>query len=203
MPRVSVEGEWSLPQGETLHHKKKEIELAPGLMVEREGRTLAVQPERPRVEIQHHQMLLNVPAIGLTNVFIQDHTVEEPSMMEGAGHFDPTGYPWQEGANTFIAGHRLGYKDTPSEHVFWDLPLLEYGDYATLEATGGKVYTYKVVDIAEVVPMDLWVTDKVRDKDFLSLQTCIHDMGSEFVTDTHEWNRRYIVRLERIQVEGE
>src|SRR5215212_771362 len=164
--------ETTVPGPETLQDEVPEIELAPGLTHERDGRELATQPERPRVALENHQMLLYVPEIDLKNVFVQDHTREVPSMRDGAGHFDGTGYPWLPNSNTFIAGHRLGYTGTPSEHVFWDLPLLEYGDKAILEVANGERHVYQVVDIAEVVPTDLWVVDPLRDKDVLSLQTC-------------------------------
>ena len=48
-----------------------------------------------------------------------------------------TGYPWVPGSNTYIAGHRIGYPGTPSDHVFWNLPNLGQGDQILLTDSNG------------------------------------------------------------------
>ena len=54
------------------------------------------------------------------------------------------GFPWQEEANVYIAGHRVGYPGTKSNLVFWDLDKLEKGDEIFLTDAEGNRYTYEV-----------------------------------------------------------
>lgn len=87
-------------------------------------------------------------------------------------HLEGTGFPWQAGANVYIAGHRLGYPNTNSFLAFYDLDNLEKGDNITLTDTAGNVYTYKVSKEFVASPTDLSVTEPVEGKDILTLQTC-------------------------------
>ncbi len=59
-------------------------------------------------------------------------------MHDGTAHVKGTGFPWQKGANVFIAGHRVGYPGTNSNLVFWDLDKLEKGDEILLTDADGK-----------------------------------------------------------------
>ncbi|MDQ5828589.1 MAG: sortase, partial [Actinomycetota bacterium] len=108
-----------------------------------------------------------------------------------------TGYPWAPGSNTYIAGHRLGYPGTVSDHVFWNLPALAAGDQIILEDSLGQVYTYRVSEILEVYPTDLSVTGATGG-DVVSLQTCIENFG-DYWTPGPNWFARYIVRGERVR----
>ncbi len=68
---------------------------------------------------------------------------DEDSLREFAGiHLDGTGFPWQEEANVYIAGHRLGYPNTRSFLAFWDIDNLVEGDQIFVEDTIGREYTY-------------------------------------------------------------
>ncbi len=87
-------------------------------------------------------------------------------------HLDGTGFPWEPGANVYIAGHRLGYPNSPSFLAFYDLDKLEKGDEVTLVDADGAVYNYKVFKKTIVSPTDLSVTEPVEGKDVLTLQTC-------------------------------
>jgi sortase A len=140
-------------------------------------------------------MYLTVPKLGLYDVLVQDGT-SEPILTEGAGHVPGTGYPWIEGSNTYIAGHRLGYPGTGSDLVFWDLPSLVAGDEIILEDSLGQTYTYRVSEILEVSPYDLSVTGSTG-SDIVSLQTCIENYG-DYWTAGPNWLARYIVRGERV-----
>jgi sortase A len=82
------------------------------------------------------------------------------------------GYPWSSGSNTYIAGHRIGFPGTGSDHIFYNLPLLSSGDEIFLQDTLGRVYTYRVSKVFAVSPDDVWVMDPVAGKDVVSLQTC-------------------------------
>ena len=139
-------------------------------------------------------MYLTIPAIGLYDVLVQDGT-SEPILTEGAGHVPGTGFPWIEGSNTYIAGHRLGYPGTGSDLVFWDLPSLVAGDEIILEDSLGQTYTYYVTEILEVSPYDLSVTAPTGG-DIVSLQTCIEDYG-DYWTAGPNWLARYVVRAEK------
>jgi sortase A len=136
-------------------------------------------------------MTLTVPAIGISDIPVVEGTTEA-SLSQGAGHYTGSGYPWVAGSNTYIAGHRLGYPGTPSDHVFWNLPNLVMGDKIYLTDSNGHTYTYAVSDILEVPINDLSVTGPTG-TDTVSLQTCIEDYG-DYWTPGPNWNVRYIVR---------
>ena len=48
-------------------------------------------------------------------------TDEEALKTNAAIHLEGTGFPWDNVANVYIAGHRLGYPSTESWLTFWDL----------------------------------------------------------------------------------
>ncbi|MGB3683158.1 MAG: class E sortase [Rubrobacteraceae bacterium] len=90
----------------------------------------------------------------------------------GAVKIPSTGFPWQDGANTYIAGHRIGWPGTETYYQFYDLPTMQAGDEVYLTDANGTVYTYRVSDIFAVSPSDVWVTDPIAGRDMISLQTC-------------------------------
>ena len=68
-----------------------------------------------------------------------DSGVAEQALKENAGiHVDGTGYPWQQEANVYLAGHALGYQNTPSWHAFRDIGKLEEGDEIYVEDANGN-----------------------------------------------------------------
>jgi sortase A len=140
-------------------------------------------------------MYLTIPAIGLTDIPVLEGT-SEGVLSQGVGHVAGTGYPWVEGSNTYIAGHRLGYPGTISDHVFWQLPSLGAGDEIILEDSLGQSYKYQVSEILEVSPTDLSVTGSTG-RDMVSLQTCIENYG-DYWTPGPNWLTRYIVRADRV-----
>ena len=140
-------------------------------------------------------MSLSVPAMGISDIPVVEGT-SEASLSQGAGHLPGTGYPWVPGSNTYIAGHRIGYPGTPSDHVFWNLPNLGLGDEILLTDSNGTTYTYAVSEIFEVSPTDLSVTAPTGG-DVVSLQTCIEDYG-DYWTPGPNWFVRYVVRAERV-----
>ncbi len=119
-------------------------------------------------------LVLTVPKMEIFDALVPDTTGnDEEKLRDYAGiHLEDTGFPWEPGANVYIAGHRLGYPDTASFLAFYDLDVLEEGDEITLfDADGGK-YTYTVFEKSVVRPTDLSVTRPVEGKDVLTLQTC-------------------------------
>ncbi|WP_323127113.1 sortase [Rubrobacter marinus] len=114
---------------------------------------------------------------------------DEEALKNNAGiHLEGTGFPWEDGANTYLAGHRLGYPNEPSFLAFWDLDALENGDEVFVEDADGNRYTYRVFKEFVVNPTDLYVTEPVPGKDVLTLQTCT----------LPDYSRRLIVQAELI-----
>ena len=116
-------------------------------------------------------LYLTVPKIGLEDVPIYNSTSEE-DLTKSAVHVPATGFPWQDGANTFIAGHRLGYPDTGSYNIFFDLNLLGPGDEIDVTDSDGGSYVYQVTDQQVVSPDNVEVMNPVEGKSIVSLQTC-------------------------------
>ena len=97
---------------------------------------------------------------------------DEAALHDGALHVRETGFPWQTGSNTYIAGHRLGFPGTKSYLVFWDLDKLENGDEVILTDANGTRYTYEVFKEFVVNPGDTHVTRPVAGRNVVTLQTC-------------------------------
>jgi sortase A len=97
---------------------------------------------------------------------------EEALGRNAAIHLTGTGFPWQEEANVYLAGHRLGYPGSPSFLAFYDLDAMQVGDEVYVEDANGTEYTYRVYDNFIVDPTDVWVTEPVAGKNILTLQTC-------------------------------
>jgi len=116
-------------------------------------------------------LYLTVPKIGLEDVPIYNSTSEE-DLTKSAVHVPATGFPWQEGANTFIAGHRLGYPDTGSYNIFFDVNLLGAGDEIIVTDAAGDRYVYQVTEQVVVGTENVEVMNPVEGKSVVSLQTC-------------------------------
>ena len=89
-----------------------------------------------------------------------------------AVHLTGTGYPWEEEANVYIAGHRLGYPGTDSYLAFNDIEVLQNGDEVILEDAEGRTYTYEVFSTLVVEPTNLSVLEPIEGKNIVSLQSC-------------------------------
>jgi len=87
-------------------------------------------------------------------------------------HLKRTGFPWDETANVYIAGHRIGFPGTNSDMAFYDLEDLRNGDEFYLTDADGRQYTYVVFNKLVVEPTDLSVLKPIKGKNIVSLQTC-------------------------------
>ncbi len=122
-------------------------------------------------------MYLTVPKIGLKDKEVYDSLSEE-KLKEGVIHVPGTGFPWQQGTNTYIAGHRLGYFNTGSWLVFYRLNELEGGDRIVLKDSLGNEYTYQVTHSFVVSPENVEALNPPSPpgggvgKSIISLQTC-------------------------------
>jgi sortase A len=89
-----------------------------------------------------------------------------------AVHLKATGFPWEKGANVYIAGHRLGFPGTKSNLAFDDLNKLEEGDEFYITDSEGRKYTYEVFRKFVAAPNNLAVLAPVDGKNIATLQTC-------------------------------
>lgn len=98
---------------------------------------------------------------------------DEAALKANAGiHLKGTGFPWEDEANVYIAGHRLGFPGTDSFLAFYDQQKLENGDEIYVTDAEGNRYTYRVFEEFVVQPEDVYVTQPVEGKNVLTLQTC-------------------------------
>ncbi len=119
-------------------------------------------------------MTLTVPEMRrVDEVPVYDaHAPGKGALHDGALHLRGTGFPWQSGANVYIAGHRLGFPATKSYLVFWDLDELQNGDEVILTDANGTQYTYAVFKKLIVNPDAHYVTQPIAGRSIISLQTC-------------------------------
>ena len=128
----------------------------------------AKTPESTRLE-------LTVPALDRVDgvpVYDAPESGYEKALHDGVVHVRGTGFPWQEVANVYIAGHRVGYPGTKSNLVFWDLDKLEKGDEIFLTDADGTSYTYEVFEKRVISPHTVSIMRPTKGKNIISLQTC-------------------------------
>lgn len=114
----------------------------------------------------------------------------EWALRKSSVHVRGTGWPWQEVANVYIAGHRLGYPGTRSFLVFRDINKLENGDEVILEDANGTRYTYEIFRKFTFGPNDERVLRPLEGKNIVSLQSCTWP----------DYARRIIVQAELVDV---
>jgi sortase A len=115
---------------------------------------------------------LTVPKLGLEDVAVPTGSSQAELDREGIIHLEGTGVPWQEGSNTFIVGHALGFLYTRVPYAFYELEKMEPGDEIIAEAPNGEEYVFRVYDRMTVRPADYWVTYPEDGRTIISLQTC-------------------------------
>ena len=151
--------------------------------------------EEPAVEAPEDTALkLTVPKMARIREDNVPYTTgdDEVALEENAGiHLEGTGHPWEKEANVYIAGHRLGYPNTDSWLAFWDLDKVENGDRVFLIDANGTEYVYEVFKKFEVAPTDLYVTEPVKDKNIVTLQTCtLPDYSNRLIVQAELKNRK-------------
>lgn len=139
--------------------------------------------ETLKLTVPEMQRVKNVPVYTTT-------ADDEASLNAGAIHVEGTGFPWEAGSNVYIAGHRLGYPNTGSFLLFYDLNKLENGDRVVLKDAKGRKYIYQVFDELVVDPGEYYVTEPVAGKNVVSLQACT----------LPDYSRRIIVQAELVRV---
>ena len=113
------------------------------------------------------------------------------ALVNGIAHVPGTSWPWSQTPqrNVYLAGHRMGYRDTWSRMLFYNLDKLEKGDRVVLRDRSGRSYEYQVSEVLLAEPTDAWVMAQVRGRDMVSLQTC---------TPLYTFDKRLIVRADRV-----
>jgi sortase A len=105
-------------------------------------------------------------------------------------------YPWERGANVYLAGHVEGYEGTPSYKAFDGVKALENGDEIIVTDANGTRYTYAVYEKKVVEPTAVETLNPVPGKNVVTLQTC------ELVNFDENGNPDYS-NTERLIVRGE
>jgi sortase A len=158
------------------------------------------EPEQAAVpDPKTDDLWFSIPALGLYDQYVTN-TSDFSAMDYGAVKLPNSGFPWQDGANTYIAAHRLGWPGTGSYHQFYNLPALQLGDIIYLGDANGTTYTYRVSGFKEISPTQAReVTGPQGGRDMVSLQTCIENYG-DYWTMGPNWYVRYIVQADRVSV---
>jgi sortase A len=147
----------------------------------------------PRVQTpKSKQLRLTVPRMDRVDevpVYDAPESGYDKALHDGTLHVRGTGFPWQRGANVYIAGHRVGYPGTRSNLVFWDLNKLQKGDEILLTDSDGTRYTYKVFEKRIIAPSEVGILRPVQGKNIVSLQTCT----------LPDYSHRLIVRGELVE----
>jgi sortase A len=152
-------------------------------------------------------MYLTIPKLGL-----YDNTVFNDSspwtLDQGAVKIPSTGFPWQNNANTYIAGHRIGYSGTQSYNQFYNLPNMAPGDQVILTDVNGNSYIYEVTDVFAVTPQENWVTNPVAGRNMITLQTCVASVNDWWTitpgllsSPPGPETARLIVQAERVDIQ--
>jgi LPXTG-site transpeptidase (sortase) family protein len=136
------------------------------------------------------EMTMSVRALALYDAPVASSGRRE-DLDNGLIRVPQTDLPWSEGKekNVYVAGHYLGLKGTNSRMVFYNLHKLKKGDEIALKDSLGKVYKYRVSEKFAAESDDNWAMGKVRDRDMLTLQTCIPP----------DFGKRLLVRADRVR----
>lgn len=99
--------------------------------------------------------------------FVVVEGAKRDNIRASIGHITGTAGMGGKG-NCVLAGHRGGYYG----EFFKNIHLLENGDKVVLTDVYDREYIYEVYDQFIVEPTELWVCDKVKDKNTLTLLSC-------------------------------
>lgn len=132
----------------------------------------AKEEEYEPPEPDSNRMWMSVPRLGMQGDTVYND--DSLSTMDiGAMKLPPTGFPWQDNANTYITAHRIGYPGTQSHNQFFNLPAMQQGDAIYLSDANGTTYEYRVSEKFAVQPHENWVTEPQPEGDMVTLQTCV------------------------------
>ena len=155
----------------------------------REKRAPVEAPPVAKPGLRGNRLLLSIPRLGLKNVPVGDSPEQSYLDREGIMHLSGSGFPYERGSNTYIAGHAADCDASRIPNVFRNLHKLRQGDLINLRDATGRTYNYRAYEYLVVNPHDVWVTKPIADKQIVSFQTC-------FPAPTFE--KRLIVRGELV-----
>jgi sortase A len=172
-------------------------EKAAGESDTKEGDDESADDEATPIPPDDPTLYLDVPKLGISDALVVggDAGLELGAQLV-------SGAPWESGSNTYIAGHRVGFPGTGSDHIFYSLPAMSEGDEITLHDTLGQVYNYRVSDVFTVTPYDTWVLDPTG-TDMITLQVCTETpddwwtIGPSLMSSGPE-SGRLMVRAEKV-----
>ncbi len=142
------------------------IGLLLSALLEERSSALAPESKALRLTVPEMRRAKNLP------VYDAAPSGYESALRRSSVHVRGTGWPWQEGANVYIAGHRLGYPGTRSWLVFRDLDKLQNGDEVILTDANGTRYTYEVFKEFTFGPNEERVLEPVASRSVVTLQSC-------------------------------
>ena len=165
-----------LPRTETVSTELHLAEVeSTGTLLGENSPELRTPPERARPADGRGvagTVRLTVPRLGLKDVAVPTGSRQTELDRQGIMHLEGTGVPWQEGSNTFIVGHALGFLRTRVPYAFYELEKMRPGDEIIVEDPTGERYVFRVYDRMTVRPTDYWVTYPEEGHTIISLQTC-------------------------------
>jgi sortase A len=195
--RISVPTIARAPEAVAQQTENKDSPQGKGAAVEdKKEQAAAQEPVAPVPKT--NELWMTIPKMDLYDSYVTNSSAHS-ALDYGATKRVDTEFPWQNDANTFIVGHRLGWPGTGSDRIFYNLPLLTFGDKIYLNDANGTTYTYEVTEIFEVAPTETWVVKPVQGRDMVSLQTCIENYG-DYWSMGPNWYVRYVVRADRVAV---
>jgi LPXTG-site transpeptidase (sortase) family protein len=159
--------------------------------------TAAPEPQAPRPS-EATVTRLRIPKIGVDanivylGVDAQGY-MEAPKEPFDVAYYDFSSHPGH-GSNAVFAGHVDSAKVGPA--IFWRLRQVAEGDQIQVALADGTIYDYKVIYASSFTSDAAPVQDIIGPtaKDSITVITC----DGTFNTRTHEYDRRLIVRAERI-----
>lgn len=157
--------------GKKMSEQAEDKQVAPSQGDEKSGakvEKIAEVPSDPTLKLTVPKMERVKDAVIPTGLGTDEALLRENTAVRLEG----TGAPWEEEANVYIAGHRLGYSGTDSYLAFYDIDKLENGDEVIITDANGNKYTYEVFKTMTVEPTDLYVLDPIEGKNIVSLQAC-------------------------------
>lgn len=116
-----------------------------------------------------------------------------------AVHLLYTGFPWEEEANVYLAGHVEGFEGTPSYQAFAGLEQLENGDDIVVTDANGTEYNYEVFEKVIVEPTAVEYLDPIEGRNIVTLQTCELIEVLPDGTPNYEDTERLVVRGELVE----
>lgn len=141
---------------------------------EKEEKTANAEPEPAAQAPEDETLGLSIPKLDKNFEDIPTERGDDTQALidNAAVHLLYTGFPWEEVANVYLAGHVEGYEGTPSYNAFAGLGTLENGDEIIVTDANGKEYTYEVFEKSQVAPTAVEYLDPIPGKNIVTLQTC-------------------------------